>query len=60
METYNYIFWNNSFQDLWYAIPRERYLEFFNGNREKVEGVLSNKSIDKLVQTINNTTTCEA
>ena len=60
METYNYIFWHNPHQDLWYAIPRDGYLEFFNGNREKVEGVMSNESIDKLVQTIKNTTTCEA
>lgn len=53
METYNYIFWHNQYQDLWYAIPRDGYLEFFNGNREKVKGVLSNKSINSLTLAIN-------
>jgi hypothetical protein len=53
METYNYIFWHNPYQDLWYAIPRDGYLEFFNGNREKVKGVLSNKSINSLTWAIN-------
>ena len=53
METYNYIFLHNPYQDLWYAIPRDGYLEFFNGNREKVKGVLSNKSINSLTLAIN-------
>jgi len=31
---YGYIFWNNPYEDLWYAIERDSYLEFFNGNRK--------------------------
>jgi hypothetical protein len=54
MNTYDYIFWHNPYQELWYAIPRDRYLEFFNGNREKVKGVIVNDNIDKLIQTIKN------
>jgi len=53
METYNYIFWHNPYQSLWYAIPQEGYLEFFNGNREKVKGVMSNESINSLTLAIN-------
>lgn len=32
---YSYIFWCNPFEDLYYAIERDSYLEFFNGNRDK-------------------------
>lgn len=53
METYNYIFWHNSYQDLWYAIPREGYLEFFNGSRNKVKGVLSNQNVNTLISIVN-------
>lgn len=59
MNTYDYIFWHNPYQDLWYAIPRDSYLVFFNGNREKAEGVISNENLDKLLQTIKKIKTCE-
>jgi len=49
METYNYIFWNNQYENLWYAIPREGYLNFFNGKRTEVEGVLIDADILSLV-----------
>lgn len=32
---YNYIFWYNPFEELWYAIHRESELQFFNGHRDK-------------------------
>jgi hypothetical protein len=54
MNTYDYIFWYNPYEDLWYAIPREEQLYFFNGNRAKAKGVLSNKSINYLTIKINN------
>ena len=51
-ENYNYIFWNNTFIDTWYAIPRDKAQEFFSGEHEKVAGVLSDKSIDNLIKKI--------
>lgn len=54
MNTYDYIFWHNPYENLWYAIPREQQLDFFNGNRKKATGVLSNKSINALTNKINN------
>lgn len=32
---YDYIFWFNPYENLWYAIERETQLEFFNGDRDK-------------------------
>jgi hypothetical protein len=32
---YGYVFWYNPYENLWYAIERNSYLVFFNGNREK-------------------------
>jgi hypothetical protein len=54
MNTYNYIFWHNPYENLWYAIPREEQLYFFNGNRAKAKGVWSDKKIDKLIKKVNN------
>jgi len=34
---YNYIFWNNPYEDVWYAIHRDSYLDFFNGNRHRAK-----------------------
>ena len=31
---YNFIFWFNPHEKLWYAITRETQLAFFNGNRQ--------------------------
>ncbi len=31
---YPYVFWRNAYEDLWYAIPRENYSEFWNGNKD--------------------------
>ena len=35
MNLYNYVFWYNPYEDLWYAIDRDTQLAFFNGRREK-------------------------
>ena len=32
---YNYIFWFNAHEGLWYAIDRNTQIDFFNGNREQ-------------------------
>jgi hypothetical protein len=40
---YDYVFWYNHHEKLWYAIPRDQQLDFFNGNRSKVEFLKSKK-----------------
>ena len=35
MNLYNFIFWFNPHEDLWYAIDRDTQLWFFNGDRKK-------------------------
>ena len=32
---YDYIFWYNPYEKLWYSIKSDTQLNFFNGNREK-------------------------
>ena len=34
---YDYGFWYNSYEELWYAIPRSTWTEFFSGVKPKVE-----------------------
>lgn len=45
---YNYVFWFNSYQSLWHAIPRDQYTAFFSGHLE-FNGVLKSKSIETLI-----------
>ena len=33
-ELYSWIFWLNTYQDIWYAIPTSRITDFFSGKRE--------------------------
>lgn len=53
-KNYGYIFWNNTYENVWYAIPKEYYILFFNGNRKKVKGVLTASTIEQLLTTIKN------
>jgi len=48
---YNYIFWFNHHEKLWYAINRDEQLEFFNGNRNKTKYIKS-KEHSTLVEII--------
>ena len=50
--TYNFIFWNNPYENLWYAISRDTQLEFFNGDREK-SVYYKSKEISTLVEIVN-------
>lgn len=52
---YNYVFWFNHHTDLWYAIPREEYINFFNGHRE-YQGVLKSNKIETLIYLIEHPT----
>lgn len=40
---YDYIFWYNHMEEVWYAIQRDSQLEFFNGSREKAKFYKSNQ-----------------
>jgi|APCry1669190288_1035285.scaffolds.fasta_scaffold148403_1 hypothetical protein len=52
-ENYSYFYWNNTYTNTWYAIPTDKSIEFFSGAKAKVEGVLSDTSIDKLIKRVN-------
>lgn len=49
---YNFIFWYNPYEGLWYSISRDTQLEFFNGDREK-SLYHKSKQISTLVEIIN-------
>jgi hypothetical protein len=39
---YDYIFWYNHHEEIWYAIERDTQLDFFRGNRENSKYYKSN------------------
>jgi hypothetical protein len=53
---YDYGFWYNSYEELWYAIPRSTWTEFFSGVKPKVEfeDVMSSRNINDLIGAITN------
>lgn len=38
MELYNFVFHYNHHEDLWYAIHRDRFNDYWNGERHNQEG----------------------
>ena len=50
---YNYIFWYNTYENLWYAIPRNQYTNFFSGHLP-YEGVVKSSKIDTLIFIVEN------
>lgn len=38
---YDYIFWYNPYEEVWYAVHREYQLDFFNGNRNNIKFIKS-------------------
>ena len=48
---YSYVFWFNTYQQLWYAIPSHQYIDFFNGERKPTDALKSNK-IETLIYLI--------
>jgi len=52
---YNYVFWYNSYQELWYAIETTKYTEFMSGHLRDENTLTSNK-IETLIELINNPT----
>lgn len=47
---YDYLFHYNSFERLWWAIPRDEYLNYWNSKKEKC---MSASNIDELITKIN-------
>jgi hypothetical protein len=50
MEIYDYVFHFNSHTQLWYAIPRDKYLQYWS--EKDVEGVMKSKDMSVLVSLI--------
>lgn len=48
---YDWVFHYNIYTNIWNAIPREKYSEYWNDN--KVDGVISSKKIETLIEIIN-------
>lgn len=49
---YSTVFWQNELEDdLWYAIPREKYIDFFAKGDRSVS--ISSKDINTLIELIN-------
>ena len=49
---YNYIFWFNCYEEVWYAIDKNYQSDFFNGKREKLNFHKS-ENINTLIEIIN-------
>ena len=49
-ELYEYVFHFNPYNELWNAIPREIYQQYFNNN--EVDGVLKSKELTTLLSLI--------
>jgi len=50
---YNYVFHFNPYTQLWSAIPRDGYLEYWSNNKSKMKGVYQDKDMKVLIQIIN-------
>jgi hypothetical protein len=50
---FDFIFWYNPYEKIWYAINRDTQLNFFNGNRDK-SLFYKSKEISTLTQIISN------
>jgi len=49
-ELYGYVFHYNHFTELWNAIPREKYNQYWDN--DGTQGVFQSKSIDTLIEMI--------
>lgn len=46
-QLYSYVFHYNHFTELWYAIPRDKYTNYWDD--KSTEGVLHAKDVDTLI-----------
>ena len=57
---YNYIFWHNDYEQLWYAIPHDLSLKFFSNrqqfieNKENENRIFISPHIDLLIKKVDN------
>lgn len=49
---YSYVFWYNCHVDIWYAVPRDEYANFFSGYM--TEGIIESNKINDLIYIIEN------
>ena len=54
MGLYNYIFWFNEYEELWYAIPRDQQITFFGVDKKQAKGVYKSKNINTLITVVGN------
>jgi hypothetical protein len=50
MNLYNYVFHFNPFDDIWYAIPRDLYMDYWSN--KNLHDILKAKEINVLVEMI--------
>ena len=59
LSMYNTLFWQNEYEDnKWYAIPRDKFMEFFGNGDKSV--AMSSSSIDTLIELINKPSLLES
>lgn len=51
---YDYIFWHNHHEDLWYAITRDTQLQFFNGHKDD-SVYFKSKKVETLIELLTKT-----
>jgi len=49
-EIYNYVFHYNHHEELWWAIPRESYLDYWNGEKHECLFALTIKDLIDIIQ----------
>ena len=54
MGLYNYIFWFNEYEGIWYAVPRNQQQNFFGVDKNKAKGVYKSTNINTLVKIVEN------
>lgn len=50
---FDFVFWYNPYEKIWFAIDRNSQLNFFNGNREE-STFYKSKEISTLIEIISN------
>lgn len=47
---YNYTIWYNHYENIWYGIPRDLFLEFFaSENHKKIKGIVQADTVNTLI-----------
>lgn len=52
MGLYNYLFWFNEYDEIWYAIPRDEQQIFFGVDKNKAKGIVKSKNINTLIKIV--------